>query len=111
MVEQQGVQLDLIFQALANTTRRAMLRQLAQGERTVCALAGPFTMSLAAASKHIKVLERAGLVRRTVQGRTHICQLDATALAGANAWLDDYQHFWIDRLDAFEALFAGSEEE
>ncbi len=111
MVEQQAVQLDLIFQALSDSTRRAMLRQLAQGERTVSALAGPFAMSLAAVSKHIKVLERAGLVHRTVMGRTHICRLDADALAEANAWLKYYQQFWEGRLDAFETLFAETEKE
>jgi len=111
VVEQQALQLNLVFQALSDSTRREMLRLLAPGERTVSALAAPFAMSLAAVSKHIKVLERAGLVHRTVRGRTHICRLDATALAEANAWLQYYQQFWDDRLDAFETLFTESAKE
>jgi DNA-binding transcriptional ArsR family regulator len=68
--------LDNVFHALGDATRRQMLRELAQGERTVGQLAEPFEMSLAAASKHIKALEGAGLIRREVQGRTHICRLE-----------------------------------
>lgn len=93
-----------VFRALGDPTRRAMLRRLAAGERTVGQLAEPFHMSLAAASKHVKVLERAGLVRRTVEGRTHRCRLDGTRLADAHAWLRRYERFWAGRLDALEAL-------
>jgi DNA-binding transcriptional ArsR family regulator len=81
-----------------------MLRSLAVSERTVSELAEPFRMSLAAASKHVKTLERAGLVRRTVQGRTHFCRLDPKPLAGATEWLRFYERFWNERLDALEAL-------
>lgn len=76
------------------------------GDLTVGQLAEPFSMSLEAASKHIKVLERAGLVRRTVEGRRHICRLSPAPLASAYAWLRFYERFWDARLDALEELFA-----
>lgn len=81
-----------------------MVHLLAQGEHTVGQLAEPFHMSLAAASKHIKALEGAGLIRREVQGRTHLCRLDASPLATADAWLSHYQRFWGARLDKLESL-------
>ncbi|TWG93290.1 DNA-binding transcriptional ArsR family regulator [Luteimonas sp. J16] len=96
--------LDGVFHALSDPTRRAMLAALAGGERSVGELAAPFDMSLAAASKHIRTLERAGLVRRTVQGRTHRCALDPGPLAEADAWLRRYARFWSARLDALESL-------
>ena len=96
--------MDAVFHALANDARRRMLRRLAGGELTVGELAEPLTMSLAAASKHIKVLEQAGLVRRTVAGRRHVCRLEAGPLADADAWLRFYERFWAKRLDALEAL-------
>ena len=97
-------QLDSVFHALGDATRRRMLRDLAVGERTVGQLAEPFTISLAAASKHIKALENAGLIRREVRGRTHVCRLDPGPLAGAHQWLSFYERFWTDRLDALERL-------
>jgi len=81
-----------------------MLRELANGEATVGQLAEPFAMSLAAASKHIKVLENAGLVRRDVRGRTHWCSLDPEPLAAASELLSEYQRFWSRRLDRLAAL-------
>jgi len=104
MVEYQSPALDSVFQALTDATRRAMLRSLAEGERNIGELAAPFDMSLAAASKHVKVLERAGLVRRLVKGRTHICRLEPGPLAEADAWLRFYEQFWNRRLDALDAL-------
>ncbi|WP_428630919.1 ArsR/SmtB family transcription factor [Sphingopyxis sp.] len=104
MVEHDSQTLDTIFHALGDATRRAMLGDLAAGERTVGELAQPFAMSLAAASKHIKVLEAAGLVRRDVRGRTHICSLDPVPLMSADQWLGIYRRFWTDRLDALEQL-------
>lgn len=103
MIEYQPA-LDGVFHALSDPTRRAMLRALADHERSVGELAAPFEITLAAASKHIKTLERAGLVKRTVQGRTHLCALDAAPLAEADAWLREYAKFWTARLDALEAL-------
>ena len=104
MVELQPPHLDAIFHALGDATRRRMLRELAKGERTVGELAEPFTMSLAAASKHIKALENAGLIHRQVRGRTHICRLDPGPLASADQWLRYYERFWSGRLDALEQL-------
>ena len=95
-----------VFHALAHDARRAMLARLASGDLTVGELAEPFVMSLEAASTHIKVLERAGLVRRTVEGRRHICTLSPSPLASAYSWLGFYQRFWNARLDALEGLFA-----
>lgn len=104
MVDYHSERLDAVFQALADPTRRAMLRQLADGERNVGELAGPYEMTLAAASKHIKALERAGLVRREVRGRIHVCRLDAEPLHGGFEWLRHYERFWNHRLDDLEAL-------
>jgi DNA-binding transcriptional ArsR family regulator len=96
---------DAVFHALANNTRREMLGRLAQGELTVGELAEPFSMSLEAASKHVKALERAGLVHRRVDGRRHVCRLVPGPLASAHAWLSFYERYWSDRLDALEVLF------
>jgi DNA-binding transcriptional ArsR family regulator len=102
MVEQQSPTLDRVFHALADSTRRSMLRTLSDGEHSIGALAAPYSMSLAAASKHVKVLERAGLVRRRVQGRSHLCRIEPARLAEADAWLRFYEQFWTARLDALE---------
>ena len=104
MVELQILQLDSVFHALGDATRRQMLRELADGERTVGELAKPFAISLAAASKHIKALESAGLIRRQVRGRTHWCRLAPGPLASAHQWLSFYEQFWTDRLDVLERL-------
>jgi len=104
MVELSAPQLDTVFHALGDATRRRMLSELAQGERTVGQLAEPFAISLAAASKHIKTLEGAGLIAREVRGRTHICRLDPGPLASAHQWLGVYQRFWTERLDVLEGL-------
>lgn len=104
MVELKEAQLDAVFHALGDITRRRMLRRLAEGEHTVGQLAEPFHMSLAAASKHIKALESAGLIRREVQGRTHRCHLNAGPLAAADEWLAYYEQFWQARLDRLEDL-------
>lgn len=102
MVEQTPAILDRVFRALADPTRRAMLRRLAEGERSVGELAEPFAMSFAAAAKHVKVLEGAGLLRRTVEGRTHRCRIEAGPLAEADKWIAFYQRFWTGRLDDLE---------
>jgi DNA-binding transcriptional ArsR family regulator len=104
MVELQTPQMNSIFHALGDATRRQMLRDLVRGERTVSELAKPFDMSLAAASKHIRVLEHAGLIRREVRGRTHFCRLDPGPLASAHEWLSFYERFWTSRLDELERL-------
>lgn len=104
MVEYNPRQLDAVFHALGDATRRQMLQALAHGERTVSALAEPFDMSLAAASKHIKVLESAGMIRREVRGRTHLCRLDPGPLASADQWLRYYEQFWTQRLDLLDHI-------
>jgi DNA-binding transcriptional ArsR family regulator len=102
MVEDTAPALDRVFRALADPTRRAMLRRLADGERSVGELAEPFDMSFAAAAKHVKVLEEAGLLHRTIEGRTHRCRLEAGPLAEADRWIAYYQRFWTGRLDDLE---------
>ena len=96
--------LDQVFRALGDTTRRAMLQRLAGREHTVGELAEPFEMSLASASKHIKMLERAGLVTRRVRGRIHYCRLNPKPLAKADEWLRTYERLWDLRLARLEEL-------
>jgi DNA-binding transcriptional ArsR family regulator len=97
MVEQSA--LDTVFSALADPTRRAMLRRLAKGEHSVGELAAPFDMSFAGAAKHVKALEASGLIKRRVEGRTHICSLNPRPMHGAMEWLRYYENFWNERLD------------
>jgi len=107
MVEQR---LDITFQALADPTRRGMLATLALGEKSIGELAEPFAMSFAGASKHVQVLERAGLLSRRKVGRTHLCSLRAEPLAEAEGWLKQWERFWTVRLDRLQTLVeAGSE--
>jgi DNA-binding transcriptional ArsR family regulator len=102
MVELDEERLDAVFHALSDSTRRTMLQLLAQGEWSVGELGAPFHMSFAGASKHVKTLERAGLVSRTVQGRAHVCRLEPAALAEADEWLRYYERFWNSHLDLLE---------
>lgn len=104
MVEESTARLDRVFHALADPTRRSMLRRLAGGERSIGELAEPHAMSFAGASKHVRVLEQAGLVRRHVVGRTHRCRLEAVGLGEADAWLRTYERFWTSRLEVLDAL-------
>jgi DNA-binding transcriptional ArsR family regulator len=105
MVEQVAdSRIDAVFHALAHEARRDMLGRLAAGELTVGELAAPLRMSLAAASKHVQVLERAGLIERSIDGRRHVCRLDATPLAQATQWLRFYERFWSERLDALDRV-------
>jgi DNA-binding transcriptional ArsR family regulator len=104
MVEQYAERLDSVFHALSDPTRRAILRRLSEGESSISELAAPFKMSFAGASKHIKTLERAGLVRRTVKGRTHLCRLEPDPLAEAQVWLRHYEQFWGEKLDFLQKL-------
>jgi DNA-binding transcriptional ArsR family regulator len=96
--------LELVFRALGDGTRRAMLERLAKGEQTVSELAAPHRMSLAAASKHIQALERAGLVKRTVRGRIHYCRIDPRPLERADEWLRGYERLWDTRIDRLKEL-------
>ncbi len=96
--------LDDVFYALSDPTRREILSRLADGEATVKELASPFDMSLPAVSKHLKVLERAGLLVRQVDGRVHRIRLEPQGLKSASDWVEHYRHFWevqLDRLSAF----------
>lgn len=102
MVEYVASHLDQIFGAVADPTRRAILARLATSEARVTELAQAFPISLNATSKHIKVLERAGLVRREVHGRDHVLSLNAEPMADAVAWMEFYRGFWESRLSALE---------
>lgn len=102
--------LDMTFAALADPTRRAMLASLSQGERSIGELAAPHAMSFAGASKHVAVLERAGLVERRKAGRSQLCRLRAAPLREADQWLKQWESFWNTRLDALEAAIAADKE-
>jgi DNA-binding transcriptional ArsR family regulator len=100
----QAESLDRTLVALADPTRRAILARLRLGEARVTEIARPFDVSLNAISKHVKMLERAGLVRRRVKGREHRLSFDGAPLREAAAWIDDYRAFWEDRLAALDAF-------
>jgi len=102
MVEYSSKILDRTFGALADPTRRRILAQLARGDECVTDLARPHAMSLAAVSKHLIVLEKAGLVKRQRHGRVHSLALEAKPMKDAQAWLDRYRKFWQGNLDQFE---------
>ena len=94
--------LDRVLGAVADPTRRAILARLAAADARVTEVAGDFPISLNSVSKHIRMLERAGLVRRRIQGREHMLSLDATPLADAADWINAYKRFWNERLDALD---------
>ena len=102
MVEYSAAELDLIFHALADQTRRAILEKLSKQRLTISETAKPFRMSLAAVSKHLKVLERAKLIEREKQGSFYIMRLNTEALLGAEEWLHHYRIFWDDRLESLK---------
>ena len=102
MVNYSGERLDPVFGALADPTRRAILLHLSHGEATVSQVAEPFETSLPAISRHIKVLEEAGLVARRKDGRTHYLRLVASPLKSAAQWLEQYHWFWESGLNALE---------
>ncbi len=104
MVKQTPGSLDRVFQALADPTRRAILERLAASPGTVTELSEPFQLSLAAVSKHLRRLERAGLVEREVVGREHHMRLRPETLADAWDWLAFHERFWNERLDALEQV-------
>jgi DNA-binding transcriptional ArsR family regulator len=96
----QEDQLDRVFRALSDRTRRQLLARLTEGSAMVTELAKPFDMSLPAVGKHLRVLESAGLIERTITGRVHRCALNASPLKNADDWLERYQQFWSESLDA-----------
>jgi DNA-binding transcriptional ArsR family regulator len=104
--------LSATFAALADPTRRAMLARLALGETSVSELAEPFDMSLPAISKHLKVLERAGLIVRGREAQWRPCRIEPQALRGVDEWLESYRGLWearLDRLDAYLRKLQGKE--
>jgi DNA-binding transcriptional ArsR family regulator len=103
--------LDQVFRALADRTRRDLLARLAAGPARITDLAEPYPMSLAAVSKHIRVLESANLIQRTVDGRVHRCALSAEPLRDAVGWLEHYRGFWTDQLDALARYVEDTPEE
>jgi len=102
MVNYSAAPLDATFGALADPTRRAILARLARGEAMVTELAEPFAMSLPAISKHLRVLESAGLLQREIDGRIHRCRLAAEPMKDAAAWIAPYRAFWETQFDALE---------
>jgi DNA-binding transcriptional ArsR family regulator len=107
MVEER---LDITFGALADSTRRGMLASLALGEKSIGQLAEPFAMSFAGVSKHVKVLEDAGLIVRRKVGRSHLISIDAKPLEEAERWMRQWERFWNARLDRLQALVESHEE-
>jgi DNA-binding transcriptional ArsR family regulator len=99
----QDRKLDAVFAALADPTRRRIVARLASGSATITELAEPFAMTLPAVSKHLRVLERAGLLRREREGWFHRCSLDARPLEGAEAFITRYRSFWEDTLEQLAA--------
>jgi len=106
MVEYRDAVLDRTLAALADPTRRAIIKRLERGPARVTELAEPFDISLNAVSKHLRVLERAGLMRRSVRGRDHYCALDAGPMRAASEWIEHYRAFWEGRLDALEQFLS-----
>jgi DNA-binding transcriptional ArsR family regulator len=110
MVEQSGPELDLVFHALADGTRRALLHTISQNKLSVGELAAPYAMSLAAVSKHLDVLERAALIRRERQGKSRMVSLNPHPLEAAQDWLAFYDQYWSDGLDRLQATLEEKEQ-
>lgn len=104
-ISQDSAQLDLIFSALSDSTRRAMLLKLADKEQSIADLSAPFNISKSAVTKHVKVLEKAGLLQRTIEGRVHNCRLAVDPLHTASDWMAFYQKFWNNKLDSLDSYF------
>ena len=104
-MQQATEQLDQVFFALSDSPRRAILARLAAGSTTVGALSEPFSISAPAISRHMRILESAGLVRRSIKGRQHVCTLSTTALKTAEDWLNFHRDFWESRFSALDELF------
>jgi DNA-binding transcriptional ArsR family regulator len=106
MVNHPQASLDLVFKALGDPTRRQLLHRLSTSELSVSELAGPLKITLPAVTKHIHVLERAGLVQRSKRGRTHYVRLDPAPLAAAHQWLDVYRGLWNEQFDKLDLYLA-----
>lgn len=98
----QAKRLDLVFGAIANETRRSILSRLREDSLTITELARAYKMSLNAVSKHVKSLEKAGLIRRSINGREHFCQLETARFNEAMDWMSYYSEFWRDRIELLE---------
>ena len=103
--------LSATFAALADPTRRAILERLAAGDATVGELAAPFDLTMPAVSKHLSVLERAGLVRKSVDGQRRNCHITATPLKNATSWLNEYRHHWEANLESLDAYLTRIQEQ
>jgi DNA-binding transcriptional ArsR family regulator len=103
-MQQEISNLNQVFFALSDSTRRAILSRLAEGSTTIGELAEPFSISSPAISKHMKILENAGLIERRIDGRQHHCSLSTGALQTAEDWINFHRRFWESRLDALEDL-------
>jgi DNA-binding transcriptional ArsR family regulator len=106
MVLDRSPALDRVFHALAHPARRAILRRLSEHEQNLSELTAPLRMSFPAASKHVRVLERARLVRRRIAGRSHLCRLDARPLKDVAEWTENYRRFWERRFEALDNVLA-----
>lgn len=104
MVMERSPRLDLVFHALAHPARRAIIRQLSAGDSNLSALASPLSMTFPAATKHVRVLERANLVRRRISGRQHICHLEAEPLKEATTWTEEFRKNWEARFEALDSV-------
>jgi len=110
MVLDRSPNLDRVFHALAHPARRAILRRLSDREQNLSELSAPLKMSFPAASKHVRVLERARLVRRRISGRTHVCRLDASPLKQVAEWTEGYRQSWEKRFEALDDLLLEMQE-
>lgn len=104
MVLDRSPRLDLVFHALSHPARRAIIRQLSAGERNLSELAAPLKMTFPAATKHVRVLEQARLVRRRVSGREHLCRLEAAPLKEATLWTEQFRKHWEARFEALDSV-------
>ncbi len=104
MVYDLSPQLDLVFHALAHPARRAIIRQLSDGERNLSELASPLKMTFPAATKHVRVLEKAKLVKRRVDGRQHLCRLHAAPLKDATQWTEQFRRNWEARFQILDSI-------
>jgi DNA-binding transcriptional ArsR family regulator len=111
MVNNTSEQLTTVFMALADPTRRAILERLAHGEASGTELARPFSISVPAISKHLRVLKNADLILHRKEGRTHMFRLAAQPMQGAAAWLEPYRHFWEEQFDSLESYLQDTSEE
>jgi len=111
MVNYSDQQLSQIFSALSDSTRRAMLARLAKEDMSVSDLSKPFVMTKSAITKHVKVLENAGLLDRTIDGRIHRCRLEPKPLAAISEWIAFYENFWDKKLDALDIFLADKNDE